>query len=80
MALLYAFFINLAVVAANSARFFSLPCATARAGPLACLAPRAWDVAGNLDLPQDGGVGQSCSLPDGTSGGRCGQIGLTSEG
>jgi NRAMP (natural resistance-associated macrophage protein)-like metal ion transporter len=50
-ALLFAFFINAAVVATNSATFFSESCTNLTGGPYACMDPVAFNRSGNHATP-----------------------------
>lgn len=72
LALLTSFFINLAIVATNSANFYNPTCAEiSSGGPLACLSPKAL-AAGDEAV-------QTCTLGNGGSG-VCAEIGLEKEG
>lgn len=85
-ALLIAFFINLAVIATNSATFYSPTCTNLSDGPFACMAPIAFNLSGDNMHVTPNGQGMPCALPTTVrSGGRaleglCGEIGLESEG
>ena len=89
-ALLFAFFINLAIVATNSATFFASSCTTLNNGPYACMDPVAFNLSGDYMHMSPGGQGTPCTLsrgvhsgdlgPDETMDGFCGEIGLASEG
>ena len=85
MALLFAFFINLAVVATNADTFFVSSCTTLTNGPYACMTPVAFNRSGDQKHTSIGGQGTSCTLPPAaakTPGeqGLCGELGLSSEG
>jgi len=80
-ALLFSFFINLAVVAVNADKFFSPVCGEATSGPYACL-DRASYVAGgeNTSRASGGGHGAACTVQQSGKSGLCGEIGLSVEG
>lgn len=76
LALLFAFFTNLAIVATNAGNFYNPACAEIDDGPYACLSLGAYDATG----PHDASEGQACALPMDGGLGRCGQMGLATEG
>lgn len=81
VALLFSFFINLAVVAVNADKFYSPVCAEASAGPFACLHPSALgENQSALVLPGIGGEGAPCFVDRTQSSGVCAELGLQSEG
>lgn len=82
-ALLFAFFINLAVIATNSATFFAASCTGLVNGPFACLRSAAFNRSGDNRHMIADGQGTPCATPASVGGaldGRCGEIGLSSEG
>jgi NRAMP (natural resistance-associated macrophage protein)-like metal ion transporter len=87
-ALLFAFFINLAVVAANATTFFVPSCTNRSGGPYACLSPTAFNLSGDNRHMVPGQQGAECDLtPVAARGasvsqpyGQCGEMGLSSEG
>lgn len=77
LALLFSFYINLAVVATNDAKFYSPPCAALPDGPFACL-PSKLGAASSAD---DGvACSPAQSPPDAAEPGVCGELGLLAEG
>ena len=87
-ALFFAFMINLAIVATNSATFFSSSCANLTGGPYACMSNASFILSGDNMHTDVGGQGSACALGEGGGGtsavgdldGLCGEIGLASEG
>ena len=88
VALLFAYFINLAVVAANASTFFSPTCTNDSwaSGPYACMDARAFNKSGDNKHMFDG-QGTPCELSavakrgaEGETMGMCGMLGLSSEG
>ena len=67
-ALLFSFFINLAVVATNASKFFDAGCAELKAGPYACLSPRAFNLSGDNMHTSPDGQGKPCILPHSSGG------------
>merc|ERR1712070_900837 len=70
MALLFSFFVNLAVVATNAGQFFSPACAEKQGGPYACLSSMAVNGSSSSG---------PCKLPSGGVG-SCAALGLQDEG
>ena len=92
VALLFSFFINLAVVATNADKFFAPACAEAAAGPYACIDAEAYAMGLGGGSAASGAappavalsgrgapcvVNRSSALP---SHGVCAELGLTTEG
>eukprot|EP00927_Polykrikos_kofoidii_P067096 TRINITY_DN62619_c0_g1_i1.p1 TRINITY_DN62619_c0_g1~~TRINITY_DN62619_c0_g1_i1.p1 ORF type:complete len:535 (-),score=71.77 TRINITY_DN62619_c0_g1_i1:24-1628(-) len=69
LALLFSFFLNLAIVSTNANSFFVPECANIAGGPLACMNLAAIDGTGS----------GTCQLPGGGQG-VCAEIGLVTEG
>lgn len=80
VALLFSFFINLAVVAVNASKFFAPSCAEAEKGPYACLSESAFLQGGDNGTNPGGGHGDACVVDATQEAGLCGEIGLTTEG
>ena len=76
VALSLSFMINLAVVAANAANFYSENCAEIAEGPFACLPDQAFNLSGDAGHQGQGGA---CHMPSGEVG-KCGALGLKAEG
>jgi len=79
-ALLFSFFINLAVVAVNADRFYAEECASAANGPYACLDVYTFNKSGDSSVANTGGHGDACIVERSGATGICGEIGLAAEG
>ena len=80
-ALLFSFFINLAVVSVNADKFFAIKCAVAPDGPYACMDEYSYIAGGGTNVTTPGSVeGQACYVNRTNTAGVCGELGLKSEG
>jgi len=77
LALLFSFFVNLAIVATNAGNFYAESCAIEDGGPYTCLSVAAFQDSKNQ------GSGTACTMPitiEGSNQGMCGELGLADEG